>query len=121
MFPKFLRAGKAGDIHLAIRKDGEIIGATLAALSPSPMHDSMAWADMLGSWCGAVGCVGVSARSRGEGAGVGMVAAAIQDLERRGADGVFIDWVGMKGFYERFGPTKWEAAYWGSTRKVTSE
>jgi hypothetical protein len=50
-----------------------------------------------------------------------MVAAAIQDLERRGADGVFIDWVGMKGFYERFGPTKWEAAYWGSTRKVTSE
>ena len=48
MFPKFFAAGKHGDIHLAVAKDGTVIGATLAALGPSPMHDAMAFPDMLG-------------------------------------------------------------------------
>lgn len=76
---------------------------------------------MKGKRCGGIACVGVSAKSRGEGAGVGMVASALQDLEKRGADGCFIDWVEMKGFYERFGLTTWEAPYHESARKVTLE
>lgn len=64
-----------------------------------------------GKACGAIACVGVSAAARGTGAGVGMTASAMLDLERRGADGVFIDWVSMLGFYERFGVRAWEAPY----------
>lgn len=48
MFPKFFNAGKAADIHLAIAADGSIIGATLAALAPSPLHEVVAWPGTLG-------------------------------------------------------------------------
>lgn len=47
MFPAFLDAGRAGDIHLAI-KDGAIVGATLAAMPGSPLHAGLAWPDTLG-------------------------------------------------------------------------
>ncbi|TXT13411.1 hypothetical protein VHUM_00778 [Vanrija humicola] len=115
-FPKFIAAGRAEDIFLAINKHGEIIGATLAAMPGSPVHAQLAWPDQLGSRCSVIACVGVSAKSRGEGAGVGMCAAALIDLVRRGADGCFIDWVAMVGFYERFGLSQWEAAYYDGGR-----
>lgn len=73
---------------------------------------------MLGAKCGGIACVGVTAKSRGDGAGVGMVASAVQRLTSRGADGCFIDWVSMVGFYERFGLRQWEAAYVNSERDV---
>lgn len=62
--------------------------------------------------------MGVTSKSRGQGAGTGLVAAALQDLDKRGADGCFIDWVGLKGFYERFGLAQWEVAYLDCGRKV---
>lgn len=48
-----------------------------------------------------------------------MVAYAFRNLAQREADGVFIDWVSMKGFYERFGAKQWEAKYCDGSRKVT--
>ncbi|KAL1408343.1 hypothetical protein Q8F55_005151 [Vanrija albida] len=120
-FPRFIAAGRAGDIFLALSKKGEIIGATLAAMPGSPVHAQMAWPDLLGSKCSVIACVGVSAKSRGEGAGVGLCAAALIDLVKRGADGCFIDWVSMVGFYERFGLKQWEAKYWDGGRWVVRE
>lgn len=116
MFTKLFCAGRAGDIHLAVNKDSQIIGATVAAMPGSPMTDELAWPATLGKACASIACVGVSDKARGTGAGVGVVAAAIEELERRGADGVFIDWVSLKGFYERFGTAQWEAPYWLSER-----
>lgn len=111
MFTRLFRAGRADDIHLAIWK-GKIIGATIAAMPGSPMTNMLAWPDTLGEKCASIACVGISKEARGKGAGEGLVAAAIQELERKGADGVFIDWVSLKGFYERFGVKQWESPYW---------
>ena len=69
-----------------------------------------------GKSCGCIGCVGISAKRREAGAGSGLVASAMMEMQRRGADGCFIDWVSMKGFYERFGVKQWEAGYWTSTQ-----
>lgn len=63
-----------------------------------------------------IACVGVAASTRGSGAGVAMVASATQYLIDRGADGCFIDWVDMDGFYEKCGYDKWEKAYLGAWR-----
>ncbi|BEJ17471.1 hypothetical protein CspHIS471_0608720 [Cutaneotrichosporon sp. HIS471] len=84
----------------------------------SPAHERLAWPDTLGTACGAIACVGVSSAARGTGAGVGLTASAMVELGRRGADGVFIDWVSMRGFYERFGVSEWEA-YVTASRVVT--
>ncbi|KLT41574.1 hypothetical protein CC85DRAFT_328947 [Cutaneotrichosporon oleaginosum] len=118
LFATFFEAGRAQDIHLALR-GGEVIGATLAAVKGSPAHVRLAWPDTLGEACGVIACVGVSAAARGTGAGVGLTAAGMVELTRRGADGVFIDWASMLGFYERFGVQAWAAPYVTATRRVT--
>ena len=130
MFPALIDAGRKEDIHVVWNKEGEIVGATVAALPKSgeegPMHKSLAWPITLGespvqtielkpgSRCGVIACVGVAASTRGSGAGVAMVASATQNLIDRGADGCFIDWVDMDGFYEKCGYKKWEKAYSGA-------
>lgn len=76
----------------------------------------MSRTDGTGSTCGIIACVGVAASTRGSGAGVAMVASATQNLIDRGADGCFIDWVDMDGFYEKCGYKKWEKAYIGAWR-----
>lgn len=119
MFPKMLDAGKHKDIVLALNS-GKIVGATFAALSPCPLQDDLVWPSTLGSNCASVACVGIAKDGRGTGAGVGMVAYAFKLLFERGADGVFIDWVSMKGFYERFGATQWESKYSDGSRKVAA-
>lgn len=113
-----MSAGKYEDIVLAVC-GGTIIGATFAALAPCPLLDQLVWPGTLGKNCGSVACVGVAKAGRGTGAGVGMVAYAFRNLAQRDADGVFIDWVSMKGFYERFGAKQWQAKYCDGTRKVT--
>ena len=55
---------------------------------------------------------------RGNGAGVALVATATSHMAVRGADGCFIDWVGIKGFYELVGYKKWERGYRGAGRWV---
>jgi hypothetical protein len=53
MFPSLVDAGRKADIHVVWNKDGEIVGATVAALVPEggkegPMHESLAWPITLG-------------------------------------------------------------------------
>lgn len=113
-----MSAGKYEDIVLAV-KGGTIIGATFAALPDCPLLDQLMWPSTLGKNCGSIACVGVAKAGRGTGAGVGMVAYAFRNLAQREADGVFIDWVTMKGFYERFGAKQWQAKYCDGSRTVT--
>lgn len=112
-----MSAGKYEDIVLAVKGD-TIIGATFAALPDCPLLDQLVWPSTLGKNCGSIACVGVTKAGRGTGAGVGMVAYAFRNLAQRGADGVFIDWVTMKGFYERFGAKQWQEKYCDGSRKV---
>lgn len=54
MFPRLIEAGRLHDIHVAWDKEGNAVGATVAALhkdgeEASPMHDALAWPDTLGN------------------------------------------------------------------------
>lgn len=73
---------------------------------------------MAGSACGSIGCVGVASSTRGSGAGVAMVASATQSLIDRGADGCFVDWVSLDGFYEKCGYRQWALPYCEAWRYV---
>lgn len=65
-----------------------------------------------GQRCGAIACVGVSPAHQKLGAGIALVATALRYLAERGADGCFIDWVHLEGFYEKMGFGRWERGYW---------
>ncbi|ORY23922.1 hypothetical protein BCR39DRAFT_548233 [Naematelia encephala] len=119
MFPALLDAGQSQDIWCAFDKSGQVIGATVAALEPDgPMLEVLAWPATIGKRCASIACVGISSKSRGTGAGVALVASATMNLARRGADGCFIDWVSLKGFYQRCGYEPWAKGYWEAWRDV---
>lgn len=55
MFPCLIDAGRMRDIHVVWDKEGNVVGATVAALykdgeEPSPMHDALAWPVTLGKY-----------------------------------------------------------------------
>ncbi|KAL4969575.1 putative beta-N-acetylglucosaminidase [Aspergillus stella-maris] len=77
-------------------------------LPPSPQVDKI-WAmpAVCGPSTGLIGCVGVDREQRGSGIGIGLVAAAMESLQKRGVEGVFVDWVAIEGFYERLGFGVW--------------
>ncbi|RSH90428.1 hypothetical protein EHS25_001033 [Saitozyma podzolica] len=126
MFPALIDSGHRDDIHCAFDPQGNVVGATIAALYRSgsgeprnAAHAALAWPETLGKACGIIACVGVASSTRGSGAGIGMVASAVLDLARRGADGCFIDWVHLDGFYQKCGFVPWERPYWEAQRSVT--
>ncbi len=45
-----------------------------------------------------------------------MVSSAVNRLAQRGADGCFVDWVQLKGFYQKAGFQKWEKGYLEASR-----
>ena len=65
---------------------------------------------------GLIGCVGVKEEFRGQGVASLLVSKAIQNLQGRGVEGVFIDWVAKEGLYERLGfetVFEYEQYVWG--------
>ncbi len=58
---------------------------------------------------GLIGAVGVDKSSRGKGVGLAMVVKAMENLKERGVEGVLIDSVVIRNFYEKLGfETLWE-------------
>ncbi len=57
---------------------------------------------------GLIGCVGVDKQARGKGVGLALLVKAIENMKSRGVEGVMIDWVTIRGFYELLG---FEAAW----------
>lgn len=89
--------------------NGTQIGWTLM-LAPSqdnPVWHDMAMPPLIGPNVGLIACVGVDADHRKAGVGLGLLVAAIEDMRRRGVDGVFVDWVVLKGWYEKLGFRRW--------------
>lgn len=52
---------------------------------------------------GLIGCVGVDEKARGKGVGLALLVKAIENMKERGVEGVMIDWVTIRGFYELLG------------------
>lgn len=58
---------------------------------------------------GLIAAVGVDESARGQGVGLALMVKAIENMRDRGIEGVFIDSVVIRGFYEQLGfETHWE-------------
>jgi len=56
---------------------------------------------------GLIACVGVDKRARGKGVGLVLLVKAMENMRGRGIEGVCIDWVVIRGFYETLGFEVW--------------
>ncbi|KAL4866160.1 hypothetical protein BDV12DRAFT_187667 [Aspergillus spectabilis] len=100
-------------IMTAFDTHGTQVGWTLMLHPSSPiLKQNWAMPAVCGSKTGLIGCVGVdSEHRRRSGVGLALVAHAVEDLKRRGVQGVFVDWVSLEGFYERVGFGVWMGGY----------
>lgn len=64
---------------------------------------------MCGPRTGLIGCVGVDKAHRKSGVGLTLVSYAIENMQQRGIDGVFVDWVALDGWYEQLGFKVWRS------------
>lgn len=83
------------------------IGWTMMCSPQSMICESFAFLPLTGSKTGLIACVGVDAEARKGGVGVAMLASAIENMKKRGMEGVLIDWVVIRGFYEKLGFEVW--------------
>ena len=92
----------------AFDSQGKQAAWTLMLDSDSPaLQRNWALPPVCGSKTGLIGCVGVDADHRKKGLGLALLSHAMEDLRRRGAEGVFVDWVVLEGFYEQLGFKVW--------------
>lgn len=56
-----------------------------------------------GEKTGLIACVGVDKNARGKSVGLALMVAALKNMRERGMEGVLIDWVAIRGFYETLG------------------
>ncbi|KAI9830542.1 MAG: hypothetical protein M1819_005500 [Sarea resinae] len=95
------------NIMVAFSPSGEQIAWTLMLDPSSSILSLYAFAPLCGPNTGLIACVGVDQAHRGSGVSIPMLAYAIEDMRRRGIEGVLVDWVAMKGFYEKAGFSVW--------------
>lgn len=92
----------------AFDRHGNQVGWTLMLAPSSPLlQRDWAMPPLCGPQTGLIGCVGVDAAHRNAGVGLAMLCHAIRDMRRRGVEGVFVDWVSLKGYYEKVGFGVW--------------
>lgn len=71
----------------------------------SPICSQFAFVPLLPSKdkTGLIACVGVDESARGKGVGLALLVRAMENMRDRGMEGVLIDWVVIRGFYETLG------------------
>ncbi|KAK0115910.1 hypothetical protein ONS95_012953 [Cadophora gregata] len=87
------------------------LGWTLMCSPSAVVLDDFAFINLLPSKekTGLIGCVGVDKKARGKGVGLALLVKAIENMKKRGVEGVMIDWVTIRGFYELLGfKVAWE-------------
>ncbi|KAG4427727.1 hypothetical protein IFR05_016791 [Cadophora sp. M221] len=87
------------------------LGWTLMCSPSAVVLDDFAFINLLFSKdkTGLIGCVGVDKAARGKGVGLALLVKAIENMRERGVEGVMIDWVTIRGFYEQLGfEVAWE-------------
>lgn len=71
------------------------------------LRENWAFPPMCGPNTGLIGCVGVDKDHRKNGIGLALVSHAIENMKKRGIEGVFVDWVALEGWYEQLGFEVW--------------
>jgi beta-N-acetylhexosaminidase len=83
----------------------EQIGWTLMCSHTAIICDTLAFLPLMPSKekTGLIAAVGVDESARGKGVGLALVVKAMENMRERGVEGVCVDWVEIRGFYERLG------------------
>ncbi|KAF4429395.1 hypothetical protein FACUT_9138 [Fusarium acutatum] len=104
--------GQYHEVMVAIDPDtNKQIGWTLMCSFGSSAGDAFAFIPLLpsGEKTGLIAAVGVDEAARGKGVGLALVVKAMENLKERGMQGILIDAVAIRGFYEKLGyETQWE-------------
>lgn len=81
------------------------IGWTLMCSHTAIVSDTHAFLPLLPSKdkTGLISAVGVDKSARGKGVGLALMVKALANMRERGVEGVFIDSVLIRGFYEQLG------------------
>ncbi|TAQ89249.1 hypothetical protein B7494_g2412 [Chlorociboria aeruginascens] len=97
-------ANQHHEVMVAHSPTGKQIGWTLMC-SASSIRKGFAFLPLTpsGEKTGLIACVGVDRNARGNGAGLALLVKAMENMRDRGMDGVLIDWVVIRGFYENLG------------------
>ncbi|MBN9387335.1 MAG: GNAT family N-acetyltransferase [Chloroflexi bacterium] len=120
-FPNWLGAyeyvmgfGDFNDLLLVCDIDGKIVG-TVIMFSPlsNPYRLDVPWKRLLGENRGALGCVGIARSLHRQGLGSAMMAAAMEELKKRGVGNCHIGWTWRVTFYEKLGFKLWKS-FWMS-------
>ena len=93
------------EVMVAFDKSGAQVGWTLMCSHDAAVSGAFAFLKLLPSKekTGLIACVGVDEMARGKGVGLALLVRAMEDMKRRGVEGIFIDWVVIRGFYETLG------------------
>lgn len=85
------------------------IGWTLMCSHTSIICDTFAFLPLVPSKekTGLIAAVGVDESARGKGVGLALVVKAMENMQERGIEGILIDFVAIRGFYERLGFETW--------------
>ncbi|KAL1968346.1 hypothetical protein VTN77DRAFT_1875 [Rasamsonia byssochlamydoides] len=95
-------------IMAAFDATGKQVAWTLMLSHESPfLHAQWALPPLCGPKTGLIGCVGVDAAHRKAGIGLALLCHAIEDLKRRGVEGVFVDWTTKVEWYAKVGFKVW--------------
>lgn len=106
-YEKLAAAKRYGDVMVIYDSAGRQIAWTLMCSPESIFCEQFAFMPMIGEKVGLIACVGVDKAVRGGGVGRLLLAAAMENLKMRGAKRVFIDWVVIRGYYEKLGFEVW--------------
>lgn len=92
-------------VMVAFDESGAQVGWTLMCSPDTEFCSDFAFLPLLPSKdkTGVIACVGVDESARGKGVGLALLVKAMENMRERGIEGVFIDWVVIRKFYETLG------------------
>lgn len=97
-------------VMTAFDSHGQQVGWTLMLGHDHPLLKKLwLFPSLCGPKTGLIGCVGVDADHRKSGIGLALLCHAIENMKKRGIEGVFVDWVALDGWYEQVGFKTWRS------------
>jgi beta-N-acetylhexosaminidase len=104
-YERIAAANQHHEVMVAFDENGTQVGWTLMCSQEAIVTETFAFLNLLPAKekAGLIGCVGVDKGARGKGVGLALLVRAMENMKERGIEGVFIDWVVIRGFYEKLG------------------
>ncbi|RDL35281.1 uncharacterized protein BP5553_07212 [Venustampulla echinocandica] len=104
-YERLAAANQHHEVMVAFDENGAQVGWTLMCSPSAIISQELAFLPLMPAKekTGLIACVGVDESTRGKGLGLALLIKAMENMRERGIEGVLIDWVVIRGFYERLG------------------